>query len=261
MDPRALVYSPTQNVALWVSAWVHGVVSVDDAQDSLWELGVAMDDEVIREVLKLAREARGTDAALGTDVPDVNDGLGAMLRTDGAGVVRLLLGHPGRPLPAGVGDGFGILTPHVLYAWSARPRGDGYARWDVTHCDPLQASEPMMPGEADFALAQATRQATSLVDALQPRSSAASRLSHPRLIVGTLTDFYEAPGIPPGVTPRAEKLIARANRVSAIIETLKDRVHDHTLDAQLLPLVGPIADARMAAVAAADREFLRGDAW
>lgn len=240
MNPRDLVYSPEQNCALWVSAWIHGAVSLDDAQDALWELDLAMDDEVLREVLAEARAARDADTG------------------DGSGIVRLLLGGYGRPLPRGVADGFGIVSGPLMHAWSPYTDEDGFICWAHSVHDAVLFNEPHMPGEADFLLAEATRQASALIDALQPTSSRSSSLAQPRLVVGTLTDFYEAPGTPPGVAPRAEKLITRANRVAAIIETVQDRARDHAFDAQLFPLLSRISGARMAAVAAADREYQRG---
>lgn len=240
MNPRDLVYSPEQNCALWLSAWVHGAVSLDDAQDALWELDLAMDDDVLRALRAQMEEARNTDA------------------DEGTGIVRLLLGGYGRPLPRGVYDGFGIVAGPVVHAWSSTSDDEGMTMWSYATHDTVLFREPSMPGGADFMLAEATRRTSELIDALQPTSSRSSKLTQPRLIVGTLTDFYEAPGLPPGVSPRAEKLIARANRVAAIIETVQDRARDHAFDAQLFPLLAKIAEARVAAVAAADREYQRG---
>ena len=183
MNPRDLVYSPEQNCALWVSAWIHGTVSLDDAQDALWELDLAMDDEVLREVLAEARAARDADTG------------------DGSGIVRLLLGGYGRPLPRGVADGFGIVSGPLMHAWSPYTDEDGFICWAHSVHDTVLFNEPHMPGEADFLLAEATRQASALIDALQPTYSRSSSLAQPRLVVGTLTDFYEAPAPRPGSHP------------------------------------------------------------
>lgn len=56
---------------------------------------------------------------------------------------------------------------------------------------------------------------------------------------------------------RTAKLFARADRVAAIIETVTDRLGDHSLDPQLLRLWRHIRQSRMAGVAYALSDFAR----
>ena len=74
-----------------------------------------------------------------------------------------------------------------------------------------------------------------------------------------LSDAYDLSGLPPQVSPRAAKLIARADTVSAIIETVISHQGDHQLDNHLLTLARPIRQARRAAVSYAVAEFSRRD--
>ena len=117
---------------------------------------------------------------------------------------------------------------------------------------PLPAPAWLSPGEADALLARATEEAATLIEATGYRSDA---LPDPRLTVGTLSDFYDTPGLPASVPGRAAKLFARADRVAAIIETVTDRIGDHSLDPQLLRLWHYIRQARMAGVSYALSEF------
>ena len=99
-----------------------------------------------------------------------------------------------------------------------------------------------------------------LIDATRsasPANQALRELPNPRLTVGTLADFYDTPGLPAGVTPRAAKLFARADRVAAIIETVTDRLDDHSFDPQLFALWSHIRTARMAGVADAVVDYQR----
>ena len=75
--------------------------------------------------------------------------------------------------------------------------------------------------------------------------------------MGTLSDFYDTPGLPAAVPGRSAKLFARADRVAAIIETVTDRINDHSFDPQLLRLWRHIRQARMAGVAYALSDFSR----
>ena len=131
----------------------------------------------------------------------------------------------------------------------------GVTRWTVIEeTDPLPSPAWLSPGEADALLSTATNESASLIEATGYRSDA---LPNPRLTVGTLSDFYDTPGLPSAVPGRAAKLFARADRVAAIIETVTDRVQDHSLDPQLLRLWRHIRQARMAGVAYALSEFAR----
>ena len=101
------------------------------------------------------------------------------------------------------------------------------------------------PGEADQALTQAVRNASEIIDRA---GGIDSEHPQPRLLVGSLNDHYDVAGLPPAMPPRAEKLIARADRVSAIIEAVADRLGNHTYDPQLISLWRPLLVARETAV-------------
>ena len=60
-----------------------------------------------------------------------------------------------------------------------------------------------------------------------------------------------------GTPPRAAKLFARADAVAAVIETVVDRLNDHSFDPQLFGLWRHIRTARMAGVADAVLEYQR----
>lgn len=256
MDIRANVYSPLQNTAVWFAAWLHGQESTDGLVDALHSLGgrhSLVDGRGIPDLLRSLRDvAEHATTAAG----------------DGEPVLRLVLSGPGDPPSLRAGseaaqaaamNGRGAivvrdldpLTSHVLVP----SEGEAGTEWEwFVETAALPAPAYLSPGDADRLLTEATRQAASLIEAAGYRSSP---LRNPRLTVGTLADFYDAPGLPGSVPPRAAKLFARADRVAAIIETVKERVGDHSLDHHLLSLTRHIRQARMAGVSYAVREFGR----
>lgn len=249
MHTRAEVYSPLQNTAVWLASWLYGVESSDELVAALTDLG-GTHTYGGEGVARLLHDAR-VSADLSSAEP----------------VVRLILWGPGHAAPLRPGSpaaralgpagaialkGHGGLT-HVLI-----PRyGDGEVQWRWFE-EPDRLPEPswLSPGEADALLARATEQAAVLIEAVGGRRA---DLPNPRLTVGTLADFYDTPGLPRGVTPRAAKLFARADRVAAIIETVTDYVGDHSFDPQLFSLWRHIRTARMAGVADAVQDYRR--AW
>lgn len=111
---------------------------------------------------------------------------------------------------------------------------NGFTTWETfAVSDPLPSSSYLTPGDADRLLTEATRTAAELIQSSGMRNS---ELADPRLTVGMLNDFYETPGLPDAIAPRAAKLIARADRVTAIMETVTDVLGDHPFDQQLLSL-------------------------
>ena len=190
MDMRAEVWSPVQNVAVWLGAWLWGHESTDDLLDALRELG---------------GEQQGANGEPFLDVM-------SLLRRETAAIIE---GGEREPLLRLILSG---------------------------------------PGEADALLSAATNESAALIEGMGYRSDA---LPNPRLTVGTLSDFYDTPGLPTAVPGRAAKLFARADRVAAIIETVTDRIHNHSLDPQLLRLWRHIRQARMAGVAYALTDFAR----
>lgn len=224
MDMRTQVWSPLQNIAVWVGAWLYGHVPSDDLLDAAAELGYGFD----LATLQLMREA-----------------------PDRPPRVRLLIGGPGQP--TGVG-GDGVVLPHedpqlhnVFIA-----HNDGSWEHKVA---PVPPADFLSPGDADRLLREATERAAQAIEALVGHAAPAA--PNPRLMVGSLRDFYETPGLPPGTSPRAEKLFARADAVAATIEAVTMRCGDHSFDHLLLGLSQDIRRARMAGVAYAVVEFSR----
>lgn len=251
MDMRAEVWSPLQNTAVWLGAWLHGRETTDDLLQALRDVGGRHELLDGRPVTDLLAQLRSV-ADLGGEDP----------------VLRLVLSGPGEApaLPAGsdaaqkaMGNGVGaivvkgkdLISSHVLVPELAGP----FTRWEwFTFTDPLPAPAWLSPGEADQLLAQATRQAADLIEGRGYRTDA---LNNPRLTVGALSDFYDTPGLPSAVPARAAKLFARADRVAAIVETVTARMGEHTLDPQLLSLWHHIRAARMAGVVYAVADFGR----
>ncbi|AKK11110.1 hypothetical protein [Corynebacterium uterequi] len=220
MDIRAEVWSPLQNAAVWLTAWLYGHESTDELVDAWRQLGYSTPVEVLAAV---------RDVELSSPP-----------------VVRLVLSGPGHPsgLPGGRREAIVVGERLVLCP-----------EWEVVELDTeLPAPEWLSPGDADRLLTEATNRAADLIEATGYRSTA---LGNPRLTVGTLTDFYGIPGLPSSVPPRAAKLFARADVVAAIIETVTEKMGDHSVDPQLLALWRHIRIARMAGVTYAAVEFAR----
>lgn len=255
MDMRAEVWSPLQNVAVWLGAWLWGQESTDDFLDALTELGgeqLTADGQPFVNVMSLLR--RETAAIIE--------------RAEREPLLRLVLSGPGEApaLPAGSESAQAAAEnpAGAIVVRTNDPDRDlvliptytaGVTRWTVIEeTAPLPSPAWLSPGEADALLSTATNESATLIEATGYRSDA---LPNPRLTVGTLSDFYDTPGLPSAVPGRAAKLFARADRVAAIIETVTDRVQDHSLDPQLLRLWRHIRQARMAGVAYTLSEFAR----
>ncbi|MCT1492702.1 hypothetical protein M3G47_03330 [Corynebacterium sanguinis] len=251
MHIRAGVYSPLQNTAVWLAAWLYGAESTDETAAALTDLGGRhiYRDEGIAALLLDAR----TSADLSSREP----------------VVRLILWGPGQAAtlragspaaqalgPAGAlvikgEDGLShVLVPH----YDVENAGVAWRWFEET--ERLPEPSWLSPGEADALLARATEDAAVLIEAA---GGARTDLPNPRLTVGSIADFYDTPGLPRGVTPRAAKIFARADRVAAIVETVTERANDHSFDPQLFALWRHIRTARMAGVADAVRDYQR--AW
>lgn len=246
MHTRAEVYSPLQNTAVWLAAWLYHVESSDDTLDAFRDLGGA-------------HSFNGTPMAqLLYDVRSAAD-----LETPGP-AIRLLLWGPGQAPRLRAGS---PAMEALTQAGALVVRGAGVShilvpdyrgaevhwRW-FEEVDPLPEPEWLSPGEADHMLSRATEQAAVLIEAA---GGTRKELPNPRLAVGTLADFYDTPGLPAGVTPRAAKLFARADRVAATIETVTDRLGDHSFDPQLFALWRHVRSARMAGVADAVVDYQR----
>lgn len=238
MVSRAEVYSPLQNTAVWLTAWLYNVESTDDTVQALTDLG----GEHTYRGMPVAQLLADVRAAANLTPPEP--------------VLRLVLWGPGQAPALRAGSpAMEALTP----AGAIVVRGGGEVRHVLVptygasgvswrwfeETERLPEPEWLSPGEADQLLSRATNEAAVLIEAAGGTRAA---LPNPRLSVGSLADFYDTPGLPAGVTPRAAKLFARADRVAATIETVTDRLNDHSFDPQLFALWRHIRSARMAGV-------------
>lgn len=244
---RAAVYSPLQNTAVWLAAWLYGHEPTDSLLSALRDLGGAHSwnqDPVLDLLceLRLSAELHGDEPALrlilwgpgqAAGLPPDSPAAGA-LTAAGALVVK---GSAGRSH---------ILIPRY------QESGVNWRWFDEER--PLPEPEWLSPGEADQLLVKATDEAAVLIEAL---GHSKKDIPDPRLTVGSLADFYDTPGLPMGVSPRAAKLFARTDKVAAIIETVTATLNDHSLDPLLFPLWRHVRSARMAGVAAAVQDYWR----
>lgn len=256
MSTRAEVYSPLQNTAVWLAAWLYGHESTDALVGAMTELHGrnSYQSEPLAHLLGDVRAATDLD-------------------TPGP-AVRLILSGPGQApeLPAGsaaaqaaadLSGGSAIVlrgtagVSHILVPDSSVTQDFNSLgvewRWFEEH-DRLPEPAWLTPGEADALLSRATNEAAVLIEAA---GGTRADLPDPRLTVGTLADFYDTPGLPTGTPPRAAKLFARADAVAAVIETVVDRLEDHSFDPQLFSLWRHIRTARMAGVADAVLDYQR----
>lgn len=257
MDIRSHIYSPLQNTAVWLGAWVYDLVPTEDVIDAFVDLGGphTFGDGGL---LDLLRVVRGTVQPL-VDAPFDSP------------VISLVLSGPGDApgLPAGseaarrvTRSGEGALVVRGVdkltsYALIPERRGDS-TNWEWLGVEGhLPAGAAVSPGEADQMLSEATSRAAMIIEGTAYSSLAPRSLKNPRLTVGSLSDFYDTPGLPHAVPARSAKLFARADRVAAIVETVQSTIGDHSLDPQLIPLWRHIRTARMVGVDYALADFAR----
>lgn len=269
MDIRHYMYSPVQNLAVWVAAWLAEVEPTDSLLGAFRDIGgnhEVVGGGELTDLLRMMRvygaAHRSTSLEASVEAPSAWSELP---------VVSLLMAGPGQaPVTPAIPEGTAIARSLVqgdlgglavhgagqsLYLVPAEK--DGAMVWSVFETDGLpRGAAPLLPGDADHALAEATRDAAQKINAAGYRFPDGTRID-PRLTVGTLTDYYDVPGIPETTPVRSTQLFARADRVSAIIETLLDRVGDHSLDPYLLPLWAHIRNARIAGVDYAAREWAK----
>lgn len=270
---RSQLWSPVQNTSLWLAWWLHGVISTDEVIDSfhavqgrhhrlLASVGgghpatAPMDDEAtgLIDLLKAARRVTD-DAPVGLEYrPLVN-------------LVLAGMGDP-PPLPAGqaasavaaagAGIAFSDADPLVHHVAVPEIVDTSVVYW---HWHVAEGAAPQLatngPGDAEAMLREATDRAvmgieSSGVDVRWPRGTVG-----PRMLVGALSDAFGVPGLPVNVPARAEKLMARADYVAAIIDVARDSAPQSSLDPFLLSLGRAVRMARMTAVDYAQRELLR----
>ena len=252
---RAEVWSPLQNAAVWIGAWLYGHEPTDSLLGALTDLTgrpEMIDGSPFIDLLSRIRAETSEIVDSGPGEP----------------VIRLILSGPGEAplLPAGSqsaaaassNDAGAIVirtNASDIHLVLLAHRGPETSHWQIIEeHQPLPSPQWLSPGEADALLTQATNESARLIEAGGYHTDA---LHNPRLTVGTLSDFYDTPGLPSAVPARAAKLFARADNVGAIIETVTTRMNDHSLDVHLLALWRHIRAARSAGVAYAVSEFAR----
>lgn len=249
MNIRPQVYSPLQNTAVWISAWLYHATSTDNLQSALQDLGgrhhYGASDAPAKDLLQALR------ATAKLDSPEP--------------VVRLILSGPGQaPTIPPHTPAYDALTPagailllgmDETYHYLVPDYGEVQVTWNW-FVDDIRPPEPewLSPGEADELLRIAADQAATLIEA---STEERVKLVNPRLTVGSLTDFYDTPGLPQDISPRAAQIFARADRVSAIIESAMAIADNHMFDQYLFAISKHIRTARMAGVAEAVQHYRR----
>lgn len=264
------LWSPVQNTSLWLAWWAYDVISTDEVisafhevQGPLHHFDAAQSNgaglvEILRHIrlaLEGAPVGRGERPLVSFSAAGPGD---APLMPAGSAAAEAVL-------RAGAGIVVADADPDVTHVLVPESDMSEYhespaVRWDwhtvEGPCVPLAVYSP---GEADKLLRHATGNAAELIEASKSTSNfGGARARSPRLAVGSLADAYGLPGLPPGVAPRAEQLMARADMVAAIVKTARGHstVGAH-LDPHLLPLLRAVRLARMTAVDYAVRELQR----
>ncbi len=267
---RDQLWSPVQNTGLWMSWWLHGVIPADALIDAFrsvqgghHRLIMDADSEPmcpppsasgLSDVLRAAR--------LVTEQVDVT--------VESRPLVQLALAGPGDvpPLPAGTEGakavaqaGAGLVLadvdPEVCHVLVPKLVDNSVVHW---HWYRTEGTAPNMsihsPGDADALLREAVN---SAADGVHNSGMPAVRNHNkdPHLAVGVLSNVFGLPGLPPGVSGRAEKLMARADTVAAIVEVTRSSRAGAGLDPHVLPLLRAVRIARCTAVDYAQRELLR----
>ncbi|MGC2863368.1 hypothetical protein ACMG4H_00645 [Corynebacterium glutamicum] len=257
MEIRANVYSPLQNTAVWLGAWLYELVPTEDVIDAFVDLGGphTFGDGGLLDMLRTLKELTSTliDAPFHGPI--------LTLALSGPGQVPALpAGSRAAVLASASKEGALVLGGvDKQHSWALIPtRGKDATEWNLVEVEGfLPAIAAASPGEADQLLRQATDQAANIIESSGYASLAPKSLKDPRLTVGMLSDFYDTPGLPYAVPERSAKLFARADRVAAIAETVQETIGDHSLDPQLISLWSHIRTARMAGVSYALAEFAR----
>jgi hypothetical protein len=268
---REQLWSPVQNTTVWLGWWLHGLVSADDVIDAFQDVQGPAHTLLVDPGGEDPFDGRFTDRPTGLvdllhAVREVTRGAPSELSS--RPLVGLVLAGPGDPpaLPAGTrgatavsqaGAGIAVADedPSVTHVLVPRVVDTSLVQWTWYRCvGQVRAGEFYSPGEADTKLREATEAAASLVE---QSGNLPVRHRSPRLAVGALSDFFGLPGLPAGVAPRAEKLMARADVVASVIEVTRSTDQGAALDPHLLSLAGAVRTARITAVDHAMRELLR----
>ncbi|MFC5938919.1 hypothetical protein ACFPVT_05875 [Corynebacterium choanae] len=272
MNPIAQLYTPVQHAALWLGAVFHGLESFDDFATAAHGLAAshALAGDEHYALAGVVKKLRQVTAPLTNPPPTPEP------------ILSLVLAGPGEPPPVEPGTaaafalhraGAGIvvrdpdpLVVHVLVPevitdtpvelWDPEdgPLGQWRWQWFTTGKRPSLLHE-VGPGDADRLLATATSEAATLIG--QRKRQPTATPVDPRLTIGRLDDYFDYPGIPAATPLRTQQLLARADRVTAVVHTTIFAAGDHSLDGELFRLARPIRQARAAATNYALADFAR----
>lgn len=226
---------------------------------------------------------------VGNDLAPIDDGYGliellrharrvtveADLELEDRPLVSLVLAGPGDvpPLPANTSAARGVIKsgagialadgdPEVTHVVIPKVIDNSLIEWTWHTASGRAPSLGLFgPGEADAALREASDRASKLIESsdYRPRRQrgGGSAFESARLAVGSLSDAFGLPGLPAGVPHRAAGLMARADSLAAIVEVTQRSEVGAALDAELIPLLKAVRQARMVAVDYAMRELVR----
>jgi len=247
---------PSATLAVWTSAWLHGVAASDDVLDALaaWaEMHeVVADDDGTATMLELptATERAAQPALL----------LGALRRvgTEGAWLVLPTpgdvrgLGGPGPFASEALRVGHGVVLPEPGLGLVPETVADGVIRWTVFDVP----SKPHIPelslGDAEHGLTTALRDAAG---ALTTLDLANHRPGVRDEIKARAASAHRARW-PDGMPPRSLRVLQRANDVAAILDVANEDEPGGALSASaahrraeaLRPLSHAVRTARCAAL-------------
>ncbi|MEV4319893.1 hypothetical protein [Actinocrispum sp. NPDC049592] len=247
---------PSATLAVWGSAWLHGVAAPDDALDAL---------QVWAEIHEVVADDDGTATAL--DLPAKDEratqlaGLFAALRKAGATTARLVIPVPGdvrglggsMPLAqAGMHAGQVIVLPEANVGIVPDTIAEDVIRWTVFDLPTGGPAEFTPLGEADHGLSAAMREAAGTLASLDLASSRP----------GVRQEIKERAAVtararwPIGMPQKALRVLQRASEVAAILEVAAEDDPGGALSSSaalrraeaLRPLADAVRVARCAAV-------------
>ncbi|MDY3127572.1 MAG: hypothetical protein SOW59_05505 [Corynebacterium sp.] len=272
MEIREQVWSPLQNTAVWLGAWLYHLESTDSLVDALSSLGGQQCVDALSGLAAdlVSNYGVGEEPAFIDLLALIRQRTEGVSAADGP-VLRLVLHGPGdaAALPVGSaaaaatavqGEGALVMrTNEDTHLVLVPRRNSARTYWQLFEEHQAFPSPAWLgPGEADLLLSEATNESSTLIETVQtdaPHRIAALRA--PCLSVGLLSDFFDSPGLPAVVPARSAKIFARADKVAAIIEAVTGIAQDHTFDYELLRLSRHIRAARTAGVDHALMDFAR----
>jgi hypothetical protein len=254
---------PSATLAVWTSAWLHGVAASDDVLDALaaWA-----------EMHEVVADDHGTATALDIPTRDERAGqpallLGALRRTGAVGGALVMpvpgdvrgLGGSGPFATEALRVGQGVVLPEPGLGIVPETVAESVIRWTVFDL-------PMSPRTDQTPLSTAEH---GLTDALRRAAGSLAELDLAKHRPGVREDIKSrvADGNrarwPDGMPPRALRVLQRANEVAAILEVAAEDEPGGALSASaanqraaaLRPLLDAVRVARCAAVDEAVRVF------